>query len=319
MMIQPRAFRNPGFMALMMALVSCATPPTVTHENPDRKVEAPVSDTQASVAIPSAEAQELLKTARAPVKIMKDTVVVDARSSFDYSMAHIPRSVQVRWSDYTEHEISQRGVLQRDLFAAARRLARLGISPQTQVVVVGSGLNGEGEEGRVAWMLAYLGVADARFANIDSLGARLTNVTNETPLEALPIWKPEPLEDLNVSRAEIQAVVKNDGTITPFAYGESSAALLYKVVDVRLQAKKPAPIDAVHIPWKEFFDSSMLPKKNLPEILVQKGLSPSQRIVVLNDDGVASAAVTMVLRSLGYRHAGNYAGGLQDLANARLR
>ena len=45
-------------------------------------------------------------------------------------------------------------------------LARAGIAPDSSVVVLGRGLQGEGEEGRIAWMLAYLGVPNIQFANI---------------------------------------------------------------------------------------------------------------------------------------------------------
>jgi len=53
----------------------------------------------------------------------------------------------------------------------------------------------ECEEGRVAWMLAYLGVKQVSFVDIASLKARMINTTQEQNKSA-PIWKPKTVDSI---------------------------------------------------------------------------------------------------------------------------
>lgn len=264
---------------------------------------------------------------QAPVVIDANTIVLDARSSFEFSMAHIPQSISMRWTDFTQVEAEARGVLQTDLYALARRLARYGIGPSTKVVVVGQGLGGKGEEGRLAWTLAYLGVTRVQFAPIDSLKARMTNSQDDPRVASVPQWKPDLVESLNVSRSELLDVINRSGRKNSMAAADSGGPNVYRIIDTRsandylgksgFGAKRQVPnMDAVNIPWREFFDSSMRPRAGLVERLGAVGIQRHHRVIVLSDDGVASAAVTLALRSLGFSNAGNLSGGLEDLMAA---
>ena len=99
---------------------------------------------------------------------------------------------------------------------------------------------------------------------------------------------------------------------------------LYKILDVRdakdylghigLGAKTNVPnMGATNIPWKQFFDDGLRPNPAIEDKLHSVGITEDCRVIVLDADGVASAAVTMALRSFGYDDAGNSSGGLQDL------
>jgi len=257
------------------------------------------------------------------VVITPETVVVDARPAFDYSTAHVPHSVSVTWSDYVEAEPAQRGIIQRDTFAAARRLARLGIAPESKVVVLGRGLNGSGEEGRVAWMLAYLGVHDVQFAALDALKPRLTNEPEAQPPASAPLWKPVIDESLNATKDEVLFAINQNAVARPVSY-KGAPAKLYRFIDVRseraylgkegLAAVKHVPdMGAINIPWKQFFTPAMRVDESTIKQLALMGYSPNERIIVLDEDGVASAAVAMAFRQLGYTNTANYSGGLQDL------
>lgn len=299
-------------------IVACATKPTVTRETVQRQFLG---------------GPALLK----PIQLSEDVVVVDARSSFDFSMARVPRSVQMNWADYSEVEPNLRGWPQRDLFAAARRLARLGIDPSSPVVVLGLGKNGQGEEGRVAWLLAYLGVRDVRFAKFDAVKKRITTealpIARETPEDRLldegdssfassaktpsepppkasPIWKPEIVSSLIVREPEFKKAVLPDSRV--------------KIIDVRpakeylgtqggMRSKSIPNIEALNVPWKEFFTDDFRPDPEIAPKLQSVNVTPDLRIIVIDNDGVAAAAVTMALRALGFEKAGVYAGGYNDL------
>jgi 3-mercaptopyruvate sulfurtransferase SseA len=102
---------------------------------------------------------------------------------------------------------------------------------------------------------------------------------------------------------------------------------IYRLIDVRggrdylgrqgFGAEKPIPnMDATNIPWKEFFTKGLRPDPAIKERLQKAGIEPHHRIIVLDQAGVSSAAVTLALRGLGYDKAGNYAGGLTDLMSS---
>ena len=292
-----------SIVVLGVALSACAMKPTKSKENPERRRDG----------------------SSAP-KVLAETVILDARPAFDYTTAHVPRSVQVQWSDFTEPEPPQRGILQGDLYGVARRLARLGVGPDSQVVVVGRGHEGEGEEGRIAWMLTYLGVGDVQFSSLDAMKFRLTNAVEENPLKSVAIWKPEPLESLNVTRDEVLFAINKRAVHEPASY-KGQTATLYRLIDVRtvsgylgregIGAQKTVPnMDAVNIPWREFFHPNMRYKQEIASRLRDVGVMPEHRIIVLGEDGVSSAAVTMAMRSLGFSNTGNYAGGLRDLMSS---
>ena len=74
--------------------------------------------------------------------------------------------------------------LARDLFKVTRRLALLGISPNKKIVVVGNGAKGEGEEGRLAWTLLYLGIPHVQVVGLEHFKNQLVN-TEAPPLKTL--------------------------------------------------------------------------------------------------------------------------------------
>lgn len=298
-----KAIGSALFVFVLVGVSGCQTHPTKTSLSEQR-------------------AFDLAKGAP-PIVISPMTLIVDARPAFDYSTAHVPRSIPISWADYVEAEPAQRGIIQNDTYGAARRLARAGLAPDSQVVVIGAGLQGEGEEGRVAWMLAYLGLSNVQFASLDSLKPRMTNEPESHPPKSADVWKPKIVESLDATRDEVLFAINKNASVTPASY-KGSAARLIKFIDVRseraylgkegIAALKHVPnMEAINIPWKQFFTANLRPNETTLKQLRAMGFSPTDRIIVLNDDGISSAAVTMALRTYGFANAANYSGGLQDL------
>lgn len=295
--------------ALSLCLAGCQLAPTKTRETPERKYEGASGLT-------------------APIRLTPETVVIDARPAFEFSVAHVPHSINLQWNDFTVHtDRENQGVLQPDLGAIARRLARAGLQPSGHVLVVGQGRGGEGEEGRIAWMLAYFGFKNVQFAALDSLKFRLTNISEENPLKSAPPWTLETVESLLVPRAELQFVMNHNGVEEPIAYNAGSKPVVYRILDVRdaddylgrsgFGARHRVPnMGAINIPWKEFFDAGLRVRPEMLAKLSSVGIKPEHRIIVLDADGLASADVTMALRALGFNNAGLLAGGLADLLAA---
>lgn len=255
-----------------------------------------------------------------PIRITPETVVIDARNSFEFSTAHIPKSINLAWDSFTEQAPERRGVLLQEHERMQRRLAVLGITPGSSVVVVGNGLSGLGEEGRIAWMLTYLGVEKVQFASLDSLRPRLSNASDSEKRKSVPAWQVEPFADLLVKLDEFSYVLENDGTKSAISFG-SGNKIEYRIVDVRDKRdfagragfgreQKPGSMNAINIPWTEFFTKEFRPNPNVLKRVNGAGILPRHRIIVIDDQGVRSGAVTMALRSLGYSRAANLSGGL---------
>ncbi len=297
-----------GILGLCLCLTACQTPSTKIIETPVRLL-TPVED--------------LSK----PLVLSKDSIIIDARSSYEYASFHFPGSISMQWNDFTEAADEVKGRLQPDLYALTRRLALMGITPESSIVVVGDGVKGNGEEGRIAWMLKYLGVKNVHFAAISYFKGPVTNITPQPPHNASP-WQPDIVESLLVKKDELMKVVNGGGVYKSTAFKNAETARSYRIIDVRspreylnkegLGLLKPVPnMGAINIEWKEFFLQTGRANPAMAEQLRNLGVLPTQRIIVIGEDGVKSAAVTMALVALGYGKAGNYAGGLQEIMSGQ--
>lgn len=267
---------------LALLLASCQTPPTKVKEN--------------LTIGPNPDHSRILTD---------QSVVLDVRPLFAFSSGHIPNAQPVRWDFYGQR--SNPAIL-RDNSTLARELSRIGIAPEKHVVVVGLGRGGKGEEGRVAWMLNYLGVKNVAFAR-DSFFLMKKKTGEATPNKNADAWNPEVDASLLVDKNELAAAMKS---------GNHD----YRVVDVRAvddylgknpESPKRPDIGAVNVPWTEFIDDNGLPNRNIAQQLSSIGIGRDKRVVLISEEGIGSALATQVLRELGFKSAGNFAGGFKEL------
>jgi 3-mercaptopyruvate sulfurtransferase SseA len=152
-----------------------------------------------------------LASTASDIPITEQTVLLDARSAFEYSTSHVRGSYHLRWEDFTQKDDKYKGLLVEDLFFHTRRLARMGIGPNTPVVIFGAGPTGDASEGRLAWTLKYLGVADVQIMAIGSTRLPQTSVPTDPKLE-VPAWRPqqqpEPTSKPQSVSEQIQSPVK---------------------------------------------------------------------------------------------------------------
>ena len=299
----------------LLFISACASKPTKTNENPGRLLKV--------------DEEEATNAPLPAINIREKTQIIDARPAFEYSTAHIPRAIPIQWDEFSQSAPEQKGLLQSDLFSIARRLAREGIAPDTPVVVVGNGLRGQGEEGRLAWMLAYLGVSNVQFVDMNAVKGPLTTLTNR-PTKNAPIWKPQTVDSLLCTRDEILHAVNKGGLFKPIQSHSSDfdkAMQKYRLIDVRSSAEylgkegfgltqQVPDIGAINIVWKEFLTPQGRPQLSLAAKLESVGILRSERILVLDNNGVRSGTAVMALRAMGYKNAANCAGGIVDLMSA---
>lgn len=241
--------------------------------------------------------------------VSDQVIVVDARPSFQYEMSRVPGSIPMQWRDFSEKEERFEGLLEKDLFFHTRRLARMGIGPESQIIVLGNGKKGSGEEGRVAWTLRYLGITNVKFARADQFSLSGSAKT-PPPRPAVEIWKPNFNEGLILTKTQFLNVVHQPRM-------EKDAPVIIDVRPVEEYTGKQGPkvsVDygAVNIPWTEFITDSGAPNPELTAKLEAVGIGKNRSIALVDWNGLRSGLVTVVLRDLGYK-AANFAGGYQIL------
>jgi thiosulfate/3-mercaptopyruvate sulfurtransferase len=106
-------------------------------------------------------------------KPKSDRIIVDARLRKQYDAGHIPGAIWLRWEEWCERapdHVSE--ILKVPGYwgrladpvqeSFVQRLEQRGISSDAEIVVYSAGPRSKGSDGRVAWMLLYLGVTNVR-------------------------------------------------------------------------------------------------------------------------------------------------------------
>ncbi len=120
-----------------------------------------------AIALISAQKLQLLLDGDIPGQMRP--LVVDSRPEIEYEAGHIPSALRLGWEDWNAKptlglsldlwEPGYWGTLDNfRLEEFAGQLAQLGLSNYRPVVVYADSLASKGREGRIAWMLLYLGV-----------------------------------------------------------------------------------------------------------------------------------------------------------------
>ncbi len=247
------------------------------------------------------------ETVTAEALMKNQPVILDVRPAFEFNLAHAPGAINVRWEDFSQSNPKSRGLLQTDLFALARRLSLIGVSPETKVLVLGKGRLGSGEEGRIAWTLKVLGVKEVY--TLLHTSYREMNTTKEAPLtQNKPYWKPEVAENLSVDFKEFKNLTESEAKETVIVDVRSAQEFALRNLTQSKSVKSPV----INVDWKDFFDDRGLPNKKIETVLTSKGISKDTRVVFISNHGVRSGAATYVMQYLGYKKAQNFAGGYEQ-------
>jgi thiosulfate/3-mercaptopyruvate sulfurtransferase len=296
------------FLVLLLAgvLSSCQTPAPTTTTNQTNIPEKSVAKSEANF-------KSFLE---------KSPVILDARSPLDFQVSHAPRAINVQWDDFSRTGNADRGWLVDDDMDIAKRLSLWGIDPETPVLVLGYGPKGKGEEGRIAWMLKYLGVKNVQIAEWSLV--RSTIPREEGLKENKPLWKPKVKPDYlatwdefkkNIlqpprppSRARSAALQMGGGLP---ALDESFAVLDVTGVDAN-SSIFPLHVTVKKVFWKDFLTEHGTPDESAKKLMDQNHITRNRVIYVVSENGVSSGLVTFILREWGYS-AENFAGGYDFL------
>jgi thiosulfate/3-mercaptopyruvate sulfurtransferase len=238
--------------------------------------------------------------------------VLDTRGWWAFARGHLPGAVRIDWEDYREGR-GRTGRLPVQLDALAERLALLGVDDTRPVLVYGDAADGWGEEGRIAWMLRYLGHPEV--AILDGGMAAWRGAGGPTESRTV---KPVPghftAAPVAALRAEADDVERARGTSAVVLDTRSEAE--WNGSRKYLPARTGRIPGAVHLHWRDLLsaDGTLDRSAGARARLAALGVTDSTGVIAYCVGGVRSAFVTLALRELGFTDVRNYDGSWYEWA-----
>lgn len=238
-----------------------------------------------------------------------DLVIIDVRGEGAYT-SHVPGAVHSSWHEYSDPQATAKGLLDPDVARLEKRLQALGISNASDVVVYSNPFDNWGDEGRMFWMLQYLGHKSVKV--LDGGWPKWT--AEHRPYEHEPV-RPKPGDftasvrpDVLIDKQELKKLVKSPRRDTVIVDARSVEEYAGKEID---GLPRPGHIpSAVNIPWNGFLrqDATVKPVSALREMFHAFGMNEQQEVVTYCLGGLRSAWVYFVLKLAGYERVRNYPG-----------
>lgn len=247
-----------------------------------------------------------------------DVVVVDARSKMAFmASGHITRAVAATWHDFSDPQSRIKGLLDPDIGRLEKKLGALGISNDRQVVVYSNPFDNWGDEGRMYWMLTYLGhpnvrVLDGGWVKWSKEMRRFEN----GPARPRPaVFKAAVDASRITAKAEVKKLVAGPHPETVIADARSPEE--YQGAVQQGIARGGHIPDAVNIPWNQFFnpDGTVKPVDAIHALLEKEGIPAGREVVCYCTGGVRSAWLYFILKLAGYEKVKNYPGSWWEWGN----
>lgn len=266
-------------LLLIFSIPACRHQPTRLSESRERPFAAVVAKS------------------RRPIEISEQTVVLDARSAFDFGLNRVQKAVNFSWDRLAERRDT--GEFARDLHRAGERLALVGVTRDTPVVVVGNALKGAGEDGRLAWDLVRLGVRDVQLTSHESLRRLWTQRPGED-LKNAPAWEPSLNSDLEIDDAGFKSLA---GSLDEL---RARRIWLIDVRSAREYLEGQSIPGSLNIAWTEFFGTDGRPSPKIVRHLAGVDVRPADRVILISHRGVRAGAAAYALMALGFANIQTY-------------
>ncbi len=239
----------------------------------------------------------------------EDLVIIDVRGQGAYT-SHIPGAVHSTWHEYSDPQATAKGLLDPDVARLEKRLQALGVNNSSDVVVYGNPFDNWGDEGRMFWMLQYLGHKSVKI--LDGGWPKWT--AEHRRYEHEPV-RPKPgnftasvQPDVIIDKQELKKMVKSPHRDRVIVDARSVEEYAGKEID-GLPRSGHIP-SAVNIPWSGFLrqDATVKPLSVVREMFHAFGMNEQQEVITYCLGGLRSAWVYFLLKLAGYERVRNYPG-----------
>jgi thiosulfate/3-mercaptopyruvate sulfurtransferase len=240
-----------------------------------------------------------------------DLVIIDVRGKAAYEFGgHIPGAVHSTWHEYSDPNAMPKGLLNPDLGQIERILSRLGMSQDSDVVIYSNPFDNWGDEGRMFWMLEYLGHKRLRILD----GGWVKWTAEKRPFEhgavspTLGTYKAQPVRALIALKDDLKSLVREPHPQTAILDARSVEEYLGKEVS-GLPRSGHIP-SAIHVGWNGFLnkDATVKDLSVIKEMLEAKGIRNGQEVICYCTGGVRSGWLYFILKLVGYPKISNYPG-----------
>ncbi|MCS6896352.1 MAG: rhodanese-like domain-containing protein, partial [Nitrospira sp.] len=182
-------------------------------------------------------------------------IVVDVRGKASYEFGgHIPGAVHTTWHEYSDPHAVAKSLLNPDLADIENRLGALGIGNETEVVIYSNPYDNWGDEGRMFWMLEYLGHKRVRILD----GGWVKWTAEKRPFEHGRVapraarFKACPVKEVVVTKDELKMIVRGPHARTAILDARSLEEYVGKEIS---GIPRPGHIPtAIHVPWNQFLN-----------------------------------------------------------------
>lgn len=239
----------------------------------------------------------------------EDLVIIDVRGQGAYT-SHIPGAVHSTWHEYSDPQATAKGLLDPDVARLEKRLQALGVNNSSDIVVYCNPLDNWGDEGRMFWMLQYLGHKSVKI--LDGGWPKWT--AEHRRYEHEPV-RPTPgnftasvQPDVIIDKQELKKMVKSPHRDRVIVDARSVEEYAGKEID---GLPRPGHIpSAVNIPWSGFLrqDATVKPLSVVREMFRAFGMNEQQEVITYCLGGLRSAWVYFLLKLAGYERVRNYPG-----------
>lgn len=254
----------------------------------------------------------LISTGTLQQQLGRDGLVVcDVRGKAAYEFGgHIPGAVHTTWHEYSDPNAVAKGLLDPDVGRIEEKLRQLGISDDSEVVIYSNPFDNWGDEGRMFWMLDYLGHRNVKVLD----GGWVKWVEERRPFEHGRVnprpgtFKARPDASRIITKDELKGVVRRPHPDVDIVDARSLEEFLGKEVS---GIPRPGHIpSAIHVAWNGFLnaDATVKTLDKIQPLLEHKGLDSAKETVCYCTGGVRSSWVYFILRLAGFEKVRNYPG-----------
>ncbi|WP_447973361.1 sulfurtransferase [Nitrospira sp. Kam-Ns4a] len=240
-----------------------------------------------------------------------DLVVIDVRGKAAYAYGgHIPGAVNATWHEFSDPNAAAKGLLDPDLARIEQRIQALGVNQDSEVVIYSNPFDNWGDEGRMYWMLEYLG--HTRLKILD--GGWVKWVAEHRKYEHGVVtpkpgnFRAAPKPELIVMKDELKKLVRGPHPGVTIADARSLEEYAGKEI---IGIPRPGHIpSAISVPWNAFLnpDATVKDLEVIRQHLHEKGLSEDQEVICYCTGGVRSSWLYCVLKLAGFPRVRNYPG-----------